>query len=508
MRILPMNIFRRHPRSLFAVFLVAVLLPAGGSAVAEELPITLDTAVRDAIERNLDLRVQTFNPALSETDVRRARAIYDPNLGLLLDHRDSNNAVDPTLSFYANRRTFDANLSTDFLLSSGATASAAFTNFWSQDDLGTPFSRYAQPQISLTLSQPVLRGFGKEITEKDITFAGYAKSSSLLQWRSAAISKVAAARDGYFALVRARENLETRRSSLAVAKEIHAGNQARVKAGVLAAVELLDSEFGVSQREQDLLVAEKNVRDASDSLSVLIQYGVGSELVPAGSITVEPMEVSEQEEMAIALRNRPDLQDAKVGLETEEFRTKVARNEILPAVSLTGSAGLGGLAPDYGDALDELKSGNSPFWSIGVTLSFPLGNNAAKADLAAGLLQERQAETRIRSLTESIRLDVRSALRALETSWRQVGAAQKGVDLGEARLASFLKRGKVGLATTTDILQAESDLTSARETLTAARVAYQGAQTLLWKATGELLEQQGIRIEDPAIEHLAWKEIR
>jgi len=503
-----MNIPRRHPRSLFAGFLVAVLLPAAGPALAEELPITLDTAVRAAIERNLDLRVQTFNPALSETDVRRARAVYDPNLSLLLDYRDSNAAVDPTLSFFANRRIFDANLSTDFLLSSGATASAAFTNFWSQDDLGTPFSRYAQPQVSLSLSQPVLRGFGKEITEKDITIAGYAKASSLLQWRSAAISKVADTRDAYFALVKARENLTTRRSSLAVAKEIHAGNQARVKAGVLASVELLDSEFGVAQREQDLLVAEKNVKDASDSLSVLIQYGVGSELVPADLIPVEPMEVSEREEMAIALRNRPDLRDAKVGLETEEFRTKVARNEMLPAVSLTGSAGLGGLAPGYGDALDELKSGNSPFWSIGVTLSFPLGNDAAKADLAAGILQERQADTRIRSLTESIRLDVRSALRALDTSMRQVGAAQKGVVLGEARLASFLKRGKVGLATTTDILQAESDLTSSRETLTAARAAYQGAQTLLWKATGELLERQGIRIEDPAIEHLAWKEIR
>ena len=503
-----MNIPRRHPRSLFAGFLVAVLLPAAGPALAEELPITLDTAVRAAIERNLDLRVQTFNPALSETDVRRARAVYDPNLSLLLDYRDSNAAVDPTLSFFANRRIFDANLSTDFLLSSGATASAAFTNFWSQDDLGTPFSRYAQPQVSLSLSQPVLRGFGKEITEKDITIAGYAKASSLLQWRSAAISKVADTRDAYFALVKARENLTTRRSSLAVAKEIHAGTQARVKAGVLASVELLDSEFGVAQREQDLLVAEKNVKDASDSLSVLIQYGVGSELVPADLIPVEPMEVSEREEMAIALRNRPDLRDAKVGLETEEFRTKVARNEMLPAVSLTGSAGLGGLAPGYGDALDELKSGNSPFWSIGVTLSFPLGNDAAKADLAAGILQERQADTRIRSLTESIRLDVRSALRALDTSMRQVGAAQKGVVLGEARLASFLKRGKVGLATTTDILQAESDLTSSRETLTAARAAYQGAQTLLWKATGELLERQGIRIEDPAIEHLAWKEIR
>ena len=503
-----MNFPQRHPRALVAVFLAAALLSAAGPALAEEIPITLDTAVRAAIERNLDLRVQAFTPALSETDVRRARAIFDPNLSLLLDHRGSNAPVSPGSPFEERTRFFDANLSTDFLLSSGAKASAAFTNLWSRDNLGTPLSRYAQPQISLSLSQPVLRGFGKAMTEKEITIAAYAKESSLLQWRSVALSTVAAARDGHFALVKARENLETRRSALAVAKEIHTGNEARVKAGVLAAVELLDSEFGVAQREQDLLTAEKSVKDASDSLSVLIQYGVGSELVPADSIPFEPGEVSEQEAMAIALRTRPDLQNAKVGRGTEEFRTKVARNEILPAVSLTGSAGLEGLAPDYGNALDDLKSGNSPFWSVGVALSFPLGNHAAKADLAAGLLRERQAETRIQSLTESIRLDVRSALRALETSVRQIETAQKGIALGEARLASFLKRGKVGLAVTKDILQAESDLTAARETLTAARADYQGAQTLLWKATGELLERQGIRIEDPAIENLAWKELR
>ena len=503
-----MNIPQRHPRSHVAVFLAAALLSAAGPVLAEEIPITLDTAVRAAIERNLELRVQAFAPALSETDVRRARAIFDPNLSLLLDHRGSNAPAAPESPFVERSRFFDANFSTDVLLSSGATASAAFTNLWSRDNPGTPLSRYAQPQISLSLSQPVLRGFGKAMTEKDITIAAYAKASSLLQWRSVAISTVAAARDGYFALVKARENLETRRSSLAVAKEIHTGNRARVKAGVLAEVELLDSGFGVAQREQDLLAAEKSVKDASDSLAVQIQYGVGSELVPADSIPVEPGEVSEQEAMAIALRNRPDLQNANVGRETEEFRTKVARNEMLPAVSLTGSAGLEGLAPDYGNALDDLKSGNSPFWSVGVGFSFPLGNHAAKADLAAGLLRERQAETRIQSLTESIRLDVRSALRALETSVRQIETAQKGIALGEARLASFLKRGKVGLAVTKDILQAESDLTAAREILTAARADYQRTQTLLWKGTGELLERQGIPIEDPAIENLAWKELR
>src|SRR4030043_1705049 len=122
MVILPMNIPQRHPRSHVAVFPAAAPLSAAGPVLAEEIPITLDTAVRAAIERNLDLRVQAFTPALSETDVRRARAIFDPNLSLLLDPRGSNAPPAPESPFVERSRFFDANFSTDVLLSSGAPA--------------------------------------------------------------------------------------------------------------------------------------------------------------------------------------------------------------------------------------------------------------------------------------------------------------------------------------------------------------------------------------------------
>ncbi len=500
---------RRHAtRSAALAVLAALLLPTGGAARAEEVPISLDTAVREAIAGNLDLRVQSFSPSLSETDLWRARAIYDPKLSLLLDHRGTKSAFNPTSSFQEQRLFFDANLSADLLLSSGARATAAFTNLWSQDNFDTPLSRYAQPELSLSLTQPLLRGFGREMTEQEITVAGYSRDSSLLQWRSVAISTAAAARDAYFSLVKARENLETRRASVAVAKEIHAGNQARVKAGVLAEVELLDSEFGVAQREEDLLTAEKNVRDASDSLAVLIQQGIGAELVPLDPIPVAPVEHSEADAIRLALRERPDLQRERVALKSREFQTRVARNAVLPDLSLTGSAGIEGLGQDYGEAFEDLRTGESPFWSVGLSLSYPLGNRAAKADLAASRLRERQQETRIRSLEEQVRLEVRNAIRALETGYRRIEVMRKGVALGETRLASFRKRGKVGLAVTQDVLQAELELTAAREALTAARADYQGAITRLWTATGELLERQGIRIEDPAVEPLARREPR
>jgi outer membrane protein len=312
-------------------------------------------------------------------------------------------------------------------------------------------------------------------------------------------------RDQYFALIKARENLRSRKAALAVAQELDAGNRARVRAGVLASVELLDSAFGLSQREVDILTAEKNVRDASDRLRSTIQYPPGSELVPAEAPDAEPVGITEEQAVKIAIATRPDLRIAQVALKTQEFNTRVAANAVLPSLDLTGGAGLEALGSGYPEAISDLSSARTPFWSVGLSFSYPIGNDAAEADLAASRLRARQADARIKSLEDSIRLDVRTAIRALDTSFRQIESARKGVDLGEARLDSFIKRQKVGLAVTKDVFDAEANLTAAREVLAAARADYQGAVTQLWKATGELLERQGLRIDDKTIDTLAWK---
>jgi len=166
-----------------------------------------------------------------------------------------------------------------------------------------------------------------------------------------------------------------------------------------------------------------------------------------------------------------------------------------------------GLGRAYGDAVDDLASGKTPFWSVGLGFSYPLGNDAARADVAEATLKASQAEAQLRNLKESIGLEVRSAIRDMETKSREIEVAKKGVALGEARLASFLKRGKLGLATTKNILEVEADYVAARDALTGARVDYQGAVTRFYKSTGELLEVQGIRIGDKEIETMARKEL-
>ena len=507
--------FREAPALTFLrSFLALALLSAALPSFAEEIHLSLDAAVRSAVEKNLDLRVESYNPAISGTEVRKAMGIYNPRINVLADYRGEYSSLDTSGTFIDRRRFFDADFSTDFLLSTGATASAAFTNLWAQRTpganlgLGVSPSWFVEPKLSLSLTQPFLKGFGKEVTEQGITVAKFGKESSLLQWRNTAIATVSNVRDQYFALVKARENLRTRLAALAAIKEVHDGNQARVKAGVLASVELLDSEFGVAQREVDLLAAQKNVRDASDRLRSTVQYPLGAELVPAEPIMAEPGDLSEESAMETALRTRPDLGIARANLKTQEFNARVAKNAALPSLALTGSAGLTAVGSGYFDTLSDLASMDTPFWSIGISFAYPIGNDAAEASLTASRLRARQSDVQVRSLEDSIRLDVRASLRALDTALLQIASATKGVELGEARLESFVKRQKVGLAVTKDILQAEADLTAARETLAAARADYQGAVTRFWRSTGELLERQGIRIDDAVIDTLAWKDTR
>jgi len=493
--------------------LLAALLSLGavafpGPAFAEPALLSVDDAVRIAVERNLGLRVETYNPAIAATDIRRARSIYDPTLSALLDHRGDNRQVAPSSPFVDRTRFFDLNASLDQLLSTGATASAAFTNFWSKDNLGLSTSRFAQPELTLSLSQPLLKGLGKRVTERGITTADDAMELSLADWNQKALDTAAEARNRYLTLVKAGESLATRNASLAVARRVHEENQARVKAGVLAAFELHDSELGVLQREKDLLDAELAERDAADQLRLSLHLPAGTEIALYGTAWTDVPDPPEAEALEVALRRRPDLSKARTALRTAEFNEGISRNLALPSLSLEGSAGVAGIAPDYGDAFDDMKAGRNPNWAVGLRFSVPLGNSAARADVAAARLRASQARAGVAVLEESAGLEIRTALRALETRRKQEEVSVKGVSVAEVRLASFLKRGKLGLSTTKDVLDAEANLTQARETLSAARADFQSALTSLWKSTGELLDRHGVRVDGNTIASWARKDNR
>jgi len=485
---------RKTPSLLGLSLLLAVLCGSLPSvAGAEPLTLSIGEAVRMAVEKNLGLQAATYSPAIAATGIRKARAIYDPLLSALVDHHGSNQQVAPQSFFVDRQRDFDFDASISQLLPSGATTALSFNNIWTTDNLGLRTSRYALPQLTLSFSQPLLQGLGREVTERGITTADDATDSALADWNQQALNTAAAARNQYLLLVLARESLATRQASLDLAREIQAQNEGRVAAGVLAAYQLQDSRLGVLQAQKSFLDAARAEKDAADLLRTTLHLQPGAGIATAAPPLPETPEASESDALQTAMLRRPDVVKARISVRTAEFNEKVSRNLALPSLALQGSGGVTGLDSNYGDALADMGGTRYPFWSVGLSFSVPVGNNSARADVAASRLAASQARTQLAATEESAALEVRTALRAMDSAREQIGVTEQGVTAAEIVVASYRKRQEVGLATTKDVLDVVAVLTQARENLSVARAGFQSGLTNLWKATGELLDREGIR---------------
>lgn len=485
-----------HMLARLTIF-IGVMLP--GMLCAEEMQLTVVEAVRMAVEKNLDLQIERYTPAQQEAEHRKSKGIYNPALSLQAQYNDISSY---SASFEQNNAQLDATLSQ--LLPSGGTISLGFENSFA-DQAGT--ASYWQSTLGLSLVQPLLKNFGRETTELLITSARLGKEASLEALQAMVNSTVALVRDEYFKLYSLREELEVRKTSLDVARRVLKDTQARVAVGTLPAMEILNAEFGVAGREKELIDAERALHDQQDLFAQLLQLPPGTVIVGIDEPSRNRYDVSEQEEIKRAFLLRPELKELRVNRDLLELQARVAANRTRPDLQLSGTVATSGLGDGYSRDMDRLSSGKYPIWGVGLGLTYPLGNHAAENDYRKSRLKVDQIALQIRNQEELIANAVRSAVRAIETNYKQLEVTDRGRRFAEERLRAWSRKVDVGLATTKELLDVENDLAVAKNNQIKAHVAYANAVTLLWKTTGQLLEQQLIQLNIAASDAL-YRETR
>ncbi len=191
---------------------------------------------------------------------------------------------------------------------------------------------------------------------------------------------------------------------------------------------------------------------------------------------------------------RPDLKAQRLNLETLDLQTRVAHNRIMPDLTFNANAALTGLEKDYSRDMKKVGSGEYPIWAVGLQFSYPIGNQAAKNDFIKSRLSSEQAQVQLKSLEDSIRNEVRIAIRGIRANYLQLDVADRGLAYAEERLRAYIKKNEVGLATTKEVVDVQNDLVAAKTNQLRARAEYTISIALLWRATGELLEREGITI--------------
>ena len=338
------------------------------------LPLTLVEAQRLALERNLDLQAQQYDTRAGDAEINKAYGLYDPILGLEYAEGESRQRLNSLQSNspQSQERYRRFNLGLTQKLPTGADLNLEFINFRSDQDPQPAINPSYESDLTFSLVQPLLKGFGSTVTEQDILFAVKGRDIAIEDLRETAFLTLADTRDAYFEVLRLRDNLRYREASVALAATLLKENRARVKAGVLARVDELEAEFGLKQRERDLLDAEREYQDGLDGIALLLNIQ-GEISLAEEQVGIPEVKADLSEGYRQALVKRPDVQRRLRNIELLELQSRIARNAILPALDLAASYGHAGLGQEYSDDLDDLGSDRFRNWEIGSDFVLSLG---------------------------------------------------------------------------------------------------------------------------------------
>jgi len=402
---------------------------------------------------------------------------------------------------------------------SGAQLSGSFDNLrQTTNSLRTTYSPYTLSSLSATLTQPLLRGFGFSVNRRYQRMAANEMRIAGLLFRQQLINTVYGVARLYYDFVAINEDLKVKEETLSLAQKLFEDTSAQVSEGTLAKVELarvnaqvfstrLDVERSrASLEEQELIL--KNVLTRRGGEDPLVR---SAHIIPISTLgTPAEEQRSEDELVALANQNRPDLSQAELQIANSELSLLGARNALKPQMDLVAFAQNSGLAgeanpvsvvPDtaflggYGSALAQILRRNYPSYGGGIQIDLPLRNRVAQADLARDEIQVRQTKLRQQQLRNQSRLEVADALIALRRAKSAFEAAAQARAYQEVSLQAEQAKFEVGASTSYFVIQFQSFLALARSTEVAARSAYIKARTALQRATGSILDDYQISVE-------------
>ena len=485
--------------------------------------LTLREAVATALENNPSIAVERLGPRFARAGVQRALAIFDPAFEA---YGRSSRIVSPAASALAGAltvRTQENQFGASFekLIRTGTTVSASLaSNELDQNSAFLGLRPEYRPELLFSITQPLLRDFGRDVTILLVRSAEATSEAAYYDYRARVADLVREVVEAYWAIVQTRENLRAEEDGLALARQLEKENDARVRAGVLPPIAVKEAAASAAAREERVITAENAVLVASDRLRLLLQRNPAGTFLPRAIDPVEspesrPVRTDEDEILARAIASRPEIRRARAEIESSRLVSRARRNELLPELDVSASYGLNALSGravpqqdfrtgetrlspfggNYGDAYDRLFDGDFESYSAGVTLKVPLGNAAAEGEYVQSRIDVQRAELRYRELLSDVTLEVRTAVADVRSSSRRITATRLARELAEENLAQQKKRLEVGLATTTDILDFQEDLTEARAAEIRALIDYNVSLAALRQSEGRLLETFDVVLE-------------
>ncbi len=499
--------------------------PAGASERAV-LAVTLDQAIKLALDRNLDIAVQRLNPQTFDFAVAGLRAAYRPTLTSSFGQQSTVNPSQQTLSGapvgtgIENLNTsWNGGLTQNIFWGGGQLAVSMNNDRRSTTSQTALFNPVYSPNWSASYTQPLMRGFRVDNNRQQLVVTGLNQDISEIELQSTIINTISNVRNAYWDYVFATQSVEVNRRSVALAEQLVKDNQTRVEIGTMAPIDVVQAQAQAATQQQNLAVAEGTRRTAELALKRLIVAGTQD---PNWNLTLDPTDrpdfnpepVDAQGAVRRALESRTDLMQARKNLQVNDVTLKFLHNQTLPQADLVARYGLigqggtqilssgtginrvevGRVPGGYGDALGTLFGHNYPTWNVSLNVSYPIGGSAQEASLARARVQVNQVEAQLRQIELQIATDVTNAAIQVENNVERVQAAQAAREFAQRQLEAEQSKFEVGMSTNYFVVQAQRDLATAENIELQAVLAYRRSLVELERLQQTTLQSSNITI--------------
>lgn len=435
-------------------------------AVPLHLDLTLDEAIGLALQNNRSL-----------LDARLARTVQAFALEVAEDRYWPTASIAPAVGAEKEEDfTADSSIEAGLRLRTGGELALR----WSKPIAGREDTSGA---VSLNLSQPLMRGFGADVETASLRTARLDERINVLIFREAIADVVVATIQAWRGLVRAQRQLEIREASLERAREQLETNRTLIRAGRMAAREILQSEADVAERELSLVQTRNNVTASNFQLVNVLDIDSATVIRPVDRPAAPRPLLSTEEAIETALAHSPGYARAKLRREIAEIALEVAESDQLWDLRLEADAsrGTGG-----GEGVD---------YSAGVRLTIPLWDREPALGLSRARAGITLAARWLVELRQVIDIRVRQAVRDVEVGRRRIELARQALALSEEKLEIEQAKLQQGLSSIFQLSRFEDDLVQAQNAEVDALVDYENALTALDRILGTTLETWDIRVE-------------
>lgn len=496
------------------------------------MDLSLNDAVRIALENNRDIQIEEKNVTVSEGEIKTQEGVFDPLFNLVSFFNDGDNPVLSTFvpSGTVTQKQFNAEANITGLLPTGT--------FYNLIDFDTTWTKTTNPledlspswlnNVSFSLGQELLRNFGVDVNRTFIITAKRTNEITVMELEKRISQVLLEVENQYWLVVAARKNLELERTALDLAVDLKNRNQIQVDVGVLPPVSVTQAESEVAAREVSVIRAENDLQAAEDNLKNTLAMDLSQNIDAVDEPTTEVYTFDEQESLAQAYEQRPEIEQVELDIANKKTLKHYYSNQRLPRLAVEGSLSLQGLGGDENpdrlsfdeepepippefnspsDAFRQLWNGDFATWQVLGIFSFPIFNRTARGNYIKATADLDRSVIVLSRTRDDVALDVKSAVRQIENSLRAIDAARVSIKLAQEVVSNEQERLNVGIGTTRDVLEAQRDLIDAGTREITAVTSYNIALAELDYAKGTMLDKYKVHIEEfgpgkmkPAIE--------